>query len=62
MFGQSPYSIDTSYTVKSVYNKLIIKYPYITIPQKKTSNCVQEIEGIVYNNENNRALHLFYTH
>lgn len=58
MFGQTPYSIDTSYTVKSVYNKLITKYPYITIPQKKTPNCVQEIEGIVYNNENNRALHL----
>lgn len=58
MFGQTPYSIDTSYTVKSVYNKLITKYPYITIPQKNTSNCVQEIGGIVYHNENNRALHL----
>ncbi|WP_431242075.1 hypothetical protein ACQ9BO_19335 [Flavobacterium sp. P21] len=33
--AQSQYSIDTSYTVKSTYNKLIKKYPFITIVKEK---------------------------
>jgi len=52
------YSIDTSYTVKSTYDKLIKKYPFITIAQaNKRVNDVQ-IENVVYDQDKNRALHL----
>ncbi|TDO99237.1 alpha/beta hydrolase [Flavobacterium sp. 245] len=61
---QSQYSIDTSYTVKSTYNKLIKKYPFITIATEKKDKNVTQINDLVYNQIENRALHLdayFYT-
>ncbi|WP_418262157.1 alpha/beta hydrolase fold domain-containing protein [Flavobacterium faecale] len=58
IFGQEPYPIDTSYTVKSTYAKLIRNYPDIKIPKKSTSKNVQEKFNIIYKNENARALHL----
>ncbi|MCV9933152.1 alpha/beta hydrolase [Flavobacterium sp. LS1R47] len=56
--SQIPYRIDTSYTVKSTYTKLIKHYPFITIAQAKKSKEVNAIYDIVYNQEKNRALHL----
>ncbi|MRX69423.1 Acetyl esterase/lipase [Flavobacterium resistens] len=61
---QSQYSIDTSYTVKSTYNKLIKKYPFITIATKKKDNNISQINDLVYNQIAKRDLHLdayFYT-
>lgn len=56
--AQSQYSIDTSYTIKSTYVKLIKRYPAITVAQEQTNKNVKEIYDIVYNQEKNRALHL----
>jgi acetyl esterase/lipase len=58
MLAQSPYSIDTSYTVKSTYDKLIKKYPFITAAQAKQSKNVDQIINVVYDQKQNRALHL----
>ena len=58
IFAQSNYSIDTSYTIKSTYNKLIKKYPFITIPQEKKDTHVVEIKEIVYQQHQDRALRL----
>ena len=58
IFAQSNYSIDTSYTVKSTYNKLIKKYPFITIPEEKFNGDVAEIKNITYQKRKGRALHL----
>lgn len=55
--AQQTYSVDTSYTVKSTYNKLIKKYPLITIPVIDKNENVDQIEDIIYN-ETDRALHL----
>lgn len=55
---QSQHSIDTSYTIKSTYTKLIKHYPFITIAEAQKSKVVKGIYDIVYNKENNRALHL----
>lgn len=51
------YQIDSSYTIKSTYTKLIKKHPFITIPEIKSNPDVQEIFDLVYNKEQNRALH-----
>ncbi|MBF4494430.1 alpha/beta hydrolase [Flavobacterium sp. JLP] len=56
--AQNQYSIDTSYTVKSTYNKLIKQYPFITIVQAKTDKNVNQISDVVYDLKENRALHL----
>ncbi len=56
--AHSQYSIDTSYTVKSTYNKLIKKYPFITIANEKKDKNVDQINDLVYNQIENRALHL----
>ncbi|KRD09039.1 esterase [Flavobacterium sp. Root901] len=56
--AQNTYSVDTSYTVKSTYNKLIKKYPSITIPAVQTSNNIDQSLDIIYSQENERALHL----
>lgn len=55
--AQQTYSVDTSYTVKSTYNKLIKKYPSITIPVIDKNENVDQIEDVIYN-ETDRALHL----
>lgn len=56
--AQQTYSVDTSYTVKSTYNKLIKKYPSITIPVVQKSENVDQIKDIVYFNEKDRTLHI----
>ncbi|MTH16011.1 alpha/beta hydrolase [Flavobacterium sp. LC2016-01] len=55
--ARSQYSIDTSYTVKSTYNKLIKKYPFITIATEKKDKNVTQINDLVYNQIENRTLH-----
>ncbi|WDF66373.1 alpha/beta hydrolase [Flavobacterium sp. KACC 22763] len=51
------YKVDTSYTIKSTYAKLIKKYPFITIPEIKANSDVKEIFDLVYNKEQDRVLH-----
>ena len=58
VFAQSKFGIDTSYTVKSTFHKLIKKYPFITIPQEKFNGDVAEIKNITYQKRKGRALHL----
>ncbi|WP_026729983.1 alpha/beta hydrolase [Flavobacterium denitrificans] len=58
------YSIDTSYTVKSTYDRLIKKYPFITIVKEKKDKNVNQFNDLVYNKIADRELHLdayFYT-
>ena len=57
IFAQSNFSIDTSYTEKSVYIKLIKKYPFIKIPQFQVDNDIEEIKNVVYQ-QKGRPLHL----
>lgn len=57
ILAQSNYSIDTSYTIKSTYNKLIKKYAFITIPQTQASAEVTEIREVVYQEHKDRVLH-----
>ena len=52
------YSVDTSYTVKSTYAKLIKKYPFIKIAEANKGENDVQIENIVYYKEKKRALHL----
>ena len=52
------YSIDTSYTVKSTYVKLIKKYPFIKIAEANNGVNVKQIENVIYYKDKNRALHL----
>lgn len=56
--AQSQHSVDTSYTVKSTYNKLIKKYPFITIVKEKKSLDVNQSNDLVYNTIGDRKLHL----
>lgn len=58
VLAQSHYSVDTSYTVRSTYAKLVKKYPFIKIAETKDNANVIKIENIVYYNDKNRALHL----
>ena len=52
------YSIDTSYTVKSTYVKLIKKYPSIKIAEANKGVNDKKIENVIYYKDKNRALHL----
>ncbi|MFH6993542.1 alpha/beta hydrolase fold domain-containing protein [Flavobacterium sp. FlaQc-48] len=56
--AQHTYSVDTSYTVKSTYDKLIKKFPSITIPVSSKSKNVDPIMDIVYFKKNERTLHI----
>ncbi|MDP5201359.1 alpha/beta hydrolase [Flavobacterium sp. DG2-3] len=51
------YKVDTSYTIKSTYAKLIKKYPFITIPEIKANPDVTETFDLVYNKKQDRTLH-----
>lgn len=51
------YQVDTSYTIKSTYAKLIKKHPFITIPEIKANPDVKETFDLVYNQEQDRVLH-----
>jgi acetyl esterase/lipase len=61
--AQTNYNIDTTYTSKSVYNKEIKNYPFISIAQRKHHANVLEKKEIVYSKINDRELHLdaYYT-
>lgn len=56
--AQSQFKTDTSYTIKTTYEKLIKKYPFITIAKSEKNAIVEEKYNIVYNEKENRALHL----
>ena len=58
ILAQRNYSVDTSYTIKSTYTKLIKKYPFITIPEKQNNREVTEIKEVIYQQYKDRALHL----
>ncbi|WP_281298710.1 alpha/beta hydrolase [Flavobacterium limnophilum] len=56
-FAQSSFPVDTSYTVKSVYNKVKKDHPHISyVPTRKHENVNQKKE-IVYKKIKNRELH-----
>lgn len=57
-FAQSQFPVDTSYTVKSVYDKIKKDHPYISyVPTRKYENVIEKKE-IVYKKIEDRALHL----
>ncbi|RXM43690.1 alpha/beta hydrolase [Flavobacterium sp. YO12] len=56
--AQQTYSVDTSYTVKSTYAKLIKKYPSITIPVIAENENVDKIDDVAYFTSKERTLHL----
>lgn len=56
--AQSQYAVDTTYTVKSTYNKLIKKYPFITVAQAKVNPAIDQKNDIVYYQQKDRVLHL----
>ena len=57
-FAQSNYSVDTSYSIKSTYNKLIKKYPFITVAQSNSNTAITEVREVIYQEHKERALHL----
>lgn len=57
-FAQGRYPIDTSYTVKSVYNKVKKEYPEVSFVQPKKYKTVHQKKEIVYAKIKNRKLHL----
>ncbi|MFH6968711.1 alpha/beta hydrolase fold domain-containing protein [Flavobacterium sp. FlaQc-28] len=56
--AQQTYSVDTSYTVKSTYTKLIKKYPSITIPVIAENENIDKIGDVAYFTSKERTLHL----
>jgi acetyl esterase/lipase len=56
--AQNQYAIDTTYTIKSVYNKEKKTYPFISIVKPKHYSNVKEQKEIVYAKINDRELHL----
>jgi acetyl esterase/lipase len=56
--AQNNFSIDTSYTVQTVYNKEKKTYPFISIAQLKHCPNVKEEKEIVYAKTSERDLHL----
>lgn len=56
--AQQTYSVDTSYTVKSTYAKLIKKYPSITIPVIAENKNVDKTGDVAYFTSKERTLHL----
>jgi acetyl esterase/lipase len=57
-FSQSKFPVDTSYTVKSVYDKVIKDYSYIShLPTLKIDNVIEK-KDIVYKKIEDRKLHL----
>ena len=62
-FAQVQFSIDTSYSIQSTYNKEKNKFPLIKIVTKKKYEILNEIKDLVYATIETRELHLdaFYT-
>ncbi|PKB15455.1 alpha/beta hydrolase [Flavobacterium sp. 5] len=61
--AQTNFTIDTSYTPKSVYNKEIKNYPFISLVQSKKYSNILDKKEIVYSKIKDRALHFdaYYT-
>jgi len=57
MSGQSQYKIDSSYTIQKTYEKLIQKYPFITIAKSQTHQNVMQINEVKYQQIGERVLH-----
>jgi len=56
-FAQSQFPVDTSYTVKSVYDKIKKDHPYISyVPTRKYENVIEKKE-IIYKKIEDRTLH-----
>lgn len=58
VFAQADFPIDTSYTVKSVYDKVRKEYPNVSLVQPRKYENVREKKEVVYKKINNRKLHL----
>lgn len=56
-FAQSHYAIDTSYTIKSVYNKILKQYPDVSLVQPRKHETVNKKKEIVYKKIKDRKLH-----
>lgn len=57
IFAQRNYGVDTSYSIKSTYSKLIKKYSFITIPQIQDHPGVTQIKEVIYQQHKDRELH-----
>lgn len=58
VFAQADYPIDTTYTVKSVYDKVKKEYPNVSLVQPRKYEYVKQEKEIVYKTVNDRKLHL----
>lgn len=63
IFAQIQFSIDTSYTIQSTYNKEKNKFPFIEIVTEKKHEAINQSKDLVYAKIDSRELHLdaFYT-
>lgn len=57
-FAQSNFPVDTTYTVKSVYDKVKKEHPYISYVAPRKYEGVNQKKEIVYKKINDRELHL----
>jgi pectinesterase len=57
-FAQSHFPVDTTYTVKSVYDKVKKDHPYISYVPTRSYENVNQKKEIVYKKIKNRELHL----
>lgn len=57
-FGQNQFPVDTTYTVKSVYDKVKKDHPNISYVPAREYKSVKEKKEIVYKRINDRELHL----
>jgi acetyl esterase/lipase len=57
-FAQSHFPVDTTYTVKSVYNKVKKEHPYVSFVQPRKHENVNQKKNIVYKKIKDRKLHL----
>jgi acetyl esterase/lipase len=56
--AQNHYAIDTTYTVKSVYDKVKKEYPYVSLVQPRKYKNVNTKKEVVYKKIKGRKLHL----
>ncbi|OXA90478.1 alpha/beta hydrolase [Flavobacterium hercynium] len=57
VFGQNGYKIDSSYTIEKTYQKLIKKYPFITIAKSQNHKNVTQLNDIKYQQLGERVLY-----
>lgn len=58
VFSQNHYPIDTTYTEKSVYDKVKKTHPYVSLVQPRKHKNVKEKKEVVYKKIKERKLHL----